>query len=176
MKPQVPWSETIRLSELAHGPLTRRLEAGEAERGRIARALGLDAVEELRADLQAAPWLDGTRLTGRWRARVVQTCGVTLDPFDTELGGEFVIRAVPAGSPVAPTEETAEVELDLSSEDPPDVLADERLDLAAYVVEQLALEVDPYPRKPDAAFEPPAPERESSPFDVLQRLKDPGGA
>ncbi|HEX8571032.1 MAG TPA: DUF177 domain-containing protein, partial [Caulobacteraceae bacterium] len=78
MKPEAPWSESLRLSELSHGGVKRRLEADEAARGRIARTLKLDGLPELTAELEAAPWLDGVRLSGRWRARVVQTCGVTL--------------------------------------------------------------------------------------------------
>jgi hypothetical protein len=102
----------------------------------------------------------------------VQTCGITLDPFESALSGDFLVRAVPAGSPNAPTEETAEVEFDVAAEDPPDVLTDERVDLAAYVVEHLALEIDPFPRSPGAEFEPPAAQPESSPFDILRALKD----
>jgi hypothetical protein len=49
------------------------------------------------------------------------------------------------------------------------------VDLAAYVVEHLALEIDPFPRSPGAEFEPPAALPESSPFDVLRALKDRDG-
>ena len=170
MKPQPPWTETIRLSELAHGSVSRRLEPDESTRRAIARALDLDELPDLNADVEAAPWLDGVELRGRWRARVVQTCGVTLDPFESELGGEFHVRAVPEGSPAAASPAPG-AELDLEAEDPPDVLAADRVDLAAYVLEHLALEVDPYPRKPGVEFEPPPAEPEASPFAVLKALK-----
>ena len=170
MKPEAPWSETLRLSELAHGSVERTLDADEASRARIARTLALDALPSLSAELEAAPWLDGVRLSGRWTAEVVQTCGVTLEPFTTALEGEFQVKAVPAGSPAA-ADPNRDMALDLEAEDPPDVLSGERVDLAAYVVEHLALEVDPYPRKPGVAFEPPPAEREASPFDVLKALK-----
>ena len=169
-----PWSEPLRLSDL-RGPTRRRLVADAGARERVAKALDLLELPELEADVDVAPWLDGARLSGRWSARVVQTCGVTLDPFESALSGDFLVRAVPAGSPHAPTEDTVEVDLDPSSEDPPDVLTDERLDLAAYVVEHLALEVDPFPRSPGAEFEPPVATPESSPFDVLRALKDRDG-
>ena len=170
MKTQAPWSERLRLSELAHGPLSRRLDADEAARGRIARALDLDALDHLSADLKAERWLDGVRLSGAWRARVRQTCGVTLEPLENELRGEFEVRAVPEGSAAAPGE-AGEATLDVQAEDPPDVLAEDSIDVAAYVVEHLALEVDPYPRKPGAEFEPPAGEAELSPFAVLKTLR-----
>ena len=175
MKADVPWSESLRLSELTHGPVVRRLEADEAARVRIARSLALDDLPELAAEVEAAPWLDGVRLSGRWRARVVQTCGVTLDPFETALAGEFEVRAAPEGSPAVsgPVREAA---IDPEAEDPPDVLEGDRIDLAAYVVEHLALDVDPYPRKPGAEFQSPEPEREASPFDILKTLKPRDGA
>ena len=170
MKSEAPWSEPLRLSELAHGPVERTLEPDEGTRERIARNLALDALPSLRAEVRAAPWLDGVRLSGRWSAEVVQTCGVSLEPFSTQLEGEFEVKAAPQGSPAVANPDR-EMALDLEADDPPDVLEGERVDLAAYVVEHLALEVDPYPRKPGAAFEPPPAEREASPFDVLKALK-----
>ena len=170
MKPQAPWSEPLRLSELAHGPVIRRLEADPAARGRIARAVGVDSLETLSADVEALRWLDGVRLLARWRARVGQTCGVTLEPLESELAGNFEVRAVPAGSPAAPQPDQ-EAAVDLQADDPPDVLEQDEVDLAAYVVEHLALEIDPYPRKPGVEFEPPPQEPEASPFAVLKALK-----
>ena len=164
------WSETVRLSEV-RGTLRRRLSADAEARGRIAKLLKLDELPELEGQLEVAPWLDGAKIKGSWRARVVQTCGLTLEPFETPLQGEFEIKAVPADSPAAPAPAAADIELDLESEDPPDVLESEDIDLAGYLVEHLALEIDPYPRKPDAEWEPRPPEEEVSPFAVLQQLK-----
>jgi len=50
------------------------------------------------------------------------------------------------------------------------VLEGDVVDLAAYVVEHLALEIDPFPRKPGAVFTPPEPEEPPSPFAVLKGL------
>ena len=164
------WSDVVRLSEL---PVRRRLAPDEATRAAIAATLELDALPQLTAEIEATPWLDGARVDGRWQAVVTQTCGVTLEPFDSALSGDFSIRAVPADSPNAPAEPKGEIDLELVTEDPPDLLPALEIDLGGYVVEHLALEIDPYPRKPDAVFEPPQAERESSPFDVLARLKQP---
>lgn len=164
------WSEWLRLSELGHGAVTRRLEADEAARERIARTLALDSLASLTAEVEVAPWLDGARIIGRWRAEVGQTCGVTLEPLQSQLSGQFEVRAVPSDSPAAP-QGGAELGLDPEADDPPDVLEEDRIDLAAYVIEHLALEIDPYPRKPGVEFEPPAAEPEASPFAVLRNLK-----
>ena len=169
-----PWSEVIRLQEVGRSPLRRRLVADEAVRARVAQALALDALGKLEAEVSVSPWLDGAEVEGRWSADYQQTCGVTLEPFDTHGEGEFTVRVVPQGSRNAP-EEAEELSIDPEAEDPPDVLEDDRIDLAAYVVEHLALEVDPFPRKPGAVFEPPAPEEPPSPFAVLRRLQGEGG-
>jgi hypothetical protein len=46
------------------------------------------------------------------------------------------------------------------------------VDLAAVLTEQLALALDPFPRKPGARFEAPGTAGELSPFAALARLKD----
>ncbi|HQT52251.1 MAG TPA: DUF177 domain-containing protein, partial [Phenylobacterium sp.] len=58
--------------------------------------------------------------------------------------------------------------------DPPDVLADEEIDLSAYLIEQLALEIDPFPRKPGAVFEYAPDTTDLSPFAALKKLKGEG--
>jgi hypothetical protein len=51
-------------------------------------------------------------------------------------------------------------------------LIGDRVDLGAIAVEFLILGIDPYPRKPGVAFEPPAAEDESEhPFAALAALK-----
>jgi hypothetical protein len=171
-----PWPEAVRLGEVARltpaAPLNRHLAADETTRRAIARLLKLVALDRLEADLDVSGWFDGARIDGRWWADIVQTCGVSLEDFPTSLSGEFTVHAVPRGSPHA-TEPQEEVEIDLDADDPPDVLETDELDLGAYVVEHLALEIDPFPRRPGAVFEAPAPEAEASPFAALLKLKNP---
>jgi hypothetical protein len=164
----------VRLGEIARfteaNPSSRHLAADEATRRAIAKTLDLVRLDRLEADLDLCGWFDGLRIDGRWRADIVQTCGVSLEPFATALSGEFTVRAVPEGSRHAAPPES-EIEVDIDAEDPPDLLESDSIDLGAYVVEHLALEIDPFPRKPGAVFEPPPAEPESSPFAALLKLK-----
>jgi hypothetical protein len=171
------WPQVLRLEEAtrirADSPLRRRLVADETARATIAEATGLVALHRLEADLAVRSWFDGVQIDGRWRAEVEQICGVSLEPFTTPLDGAFTVRAVPSSSPHAP-DQASELTIDLDADDPPDVLDDDVVDLGAYVVEHLALEIDPFPRKPDAVFEPPAASDDLSPFAALRALKPDG--
>jgi len=169
-----PWSVIVRLGELARGPRTLDLQPDDAQRAQIAREIGLISLPALQARVEVRPWLDGAELRGRIHARVEQVCGVTLDPFEQPLEAEFEVRAAPAGSPHAPVEGD-EIVLDLEGPDPPDVLEDDAVDVAAYVIEHLALELDPFPRKPGARFDYEIEQPDDSPFGVLKRLSDPKG-
>ena len=169
-RPQLnTWRETVRFSELARGPVTRRISPDASHLPALARQLGVDALNSLSAEVTIAPWLDGAELRGLFTAQAVQTCGVTLDPIDQALNGEFQLRLLPDGSPNLPAEDAV---IDPEADDPPDAVEGEEIDIAHYVVEHLALEIDPFPRKPDAVFEPPQAQEETSPFAVLKRLKD----
>jgi len=166
------WTTPLKLRELGQGPVRVRLEPDAAQRAEAARHLGLESLPALTAELTVRPWLDGAEISGRFAAVVEQLCSVSLDPFEQPLTGEIEVRVVPHGSPNAPDELGGDADHDAESPDPPDVLTGEAIDLAAYVVEHLALEVDPFPRKPGAVFEPPEQPAEASPFAALRRLKD----
>ncbi len=167
------WPIDMPLHELGRFAAERRIVAEGPTLDRIARALGLDALISLEANMRISPWLDGAEVHGRWIAVVVQTCGVTLEPFESRLAGDFTIRAVPSGSAALGSSQEQELELDPEADDPPDEMVNERLPLGAYVVEDVSLAVDPFPRKPGAAFEAPDAASEPSPFAVLSQLKRP---
>jgi len=168
--PGLPWSIRIPLGDLRRGPVALDLTPDADTERAIAKALKLVGVRGLKANIRLSPWLDGAELSGDWSAVVTQVCGVSLDPFDTELRSDFQVRCAPLGSPLlAPPE--SELEIDLDADDPPDALEHDWVDVAAYVVEHLALEVDPFPRKPGAEFIPPPAEAPPSPFAVLAQLQ-----
>jgi uncharacterized metal-binding protein YceD (DUF177 family) len=164
-----PWTVPVRIAEIGRG-LKRRLEPDAAARARIARALDLQALDRLEAEVSVAPAAQGFEAKGVLQAQVTQTCGVTLEPLPAEVRTDFAVRFVEAGEDEH-ADPAHEVVVRLEDEDPPDEIEGGVVDLGAYVVEHLALALDPFPRKPGAVFEPPAQEAEPSPFAVLARLK-----
>ena len=86
------------------------------------------------------------------------------------VSGQFEIRVLPAESPNASHTETETV-IDPVAEDPPDILEAESVPLADYLIEHLALELDPFPRKPGAVFVAPPEPTVITPFAALKSLK-----
>lgn len=159
-----PFSEPVRINEIGAG-IERRLVPDEAAVKRIIKALDLASLSEFEADLKLAPAHVGWTLSGRVRARLEQTCGISLEPLPVTVDERFSVDLVE-------TVETEGEEIEVSLDDnSPDVIEDGRIDLGQYAVEQLSLVLDPFPRKPGAEFVQPDEPTEISPFAVLKALK-----
>lgn len=165
-----PWPCEIPLAQVDRGAVNLRLEPSAAQRKAIAKQLGLVSLEALSAEVYLASWLDGASISGLLRARVVQTCSATADDFETPVDARFALKVLPANSQNAPQEEFGDLGADPDGDDPPDVLESETIDVSGYVVEHLALELDPFPRKPGAVFVQPPEPTEISPFSALKGL------
>lgn len=128
---------------------TVTIDAGAAEREALARELGIPAIERLEAAVTVTPARGGARVRGRVSATVVQTCVVSLDPFEATVEEDIDVRFRRQKAP-APG---AEIDLDAVAEDGPEPLEGDIIDVGALVAEHLALGLDLYPRKPGVTFE-----------------------
>jgi len=164
LEQQPPFSEPVRINEIGAG-IERRLTPDADAVKRIIKALDLASLSAFEADMKIAPARVGWTLSGRVRATLEQTCGITLEPLPVEVDERFSVDLVEAVEP-----ETDEIEVTLD-DDAPDVIEDGRIDLGQYAVEQLALTLDPFPRKPGAEFVQPEEPAEISPFAVLKAFK-----
>ena len=161
----LPYSVPVRLHQAGSG-LERHLEPDAAERAKIAKSLDLASLDAFDADIKLEPnGHSGWRVSGRVRADAVQTCGLTLEPLPVHIDARFSI-------PLAEAVETESDEIDVTlDDDAPDLIEDGQIDLGQYAVEQLALKLDPFPRKPGAEFVQPEEPAEISPFAVLKALR-----
>lgn len=166
MSAALPYSETVRVNQIGAG-LSRTLEPDADARKRIARALDLQGLEHFVVDISVTPTPSTSEWTlkGRVTAHAVQTCGLTLEPLPVDVDRRFSIQLVEAA-----LQETDEIEVTLDEEDA-DLIEDGKIDLGQYAVEQLALSLDPFPRKPGAEFVQPEEPKEISPFAALKALK-----
>jgi uncharacterized metal-binding protein YceD (DUF177 family) len=112
------------------------------------------------------------RLEGHFAVTVIQTCIVTLKPVHSIVEEDF--ERVFIVAPLRAAQRAAGAVDVTLEEDEAEMLRGSSVDLAAPVLEELSLMIDPYPRTPGAAFEGgmAAPSAEESPFAVLQALKD----
>lgn len=154
-----------------HGENHLRLVPDEAARGRIARALGLHAVDRLEARFTVSHAQNGfVSVEGELEADVQPICVVTLDPFPEAIHEPVSLRLAPPELVERMTKRAEEEE----NEDfePPDTIENGTIDFGALVVEFLALALDPYPRKPGAEFRgDDRLEPKPSPFEALKALK-----
>lgn len=175
---QSPIAFAVSVARLPARGMDVRIEADEAQRAALATEHGLEAVDSLSAELVVAPWRrEGAKVTGRLTAGIVQACVVTLEPItaviDTEVEGLFV----PAGSKLARPRRLDEGEwvIDVEGPDAPEPFEGDTIDVGQFVEEHFALAIDPYPRKPGAVTEPPAPDEDEprGPLhDALKGLSD----
>jgi hypothetical protein len=56
----------------------------------------------------------------------------------------------------------------------PEEIESPRYDVAGPVLEEFSLAIDPYPRAPGVAYQPPPDEKPESPFAVLRELQKKG--
>lgn len=139
---------------LGEDEVVENIEASEAERNAVARRLALVSLHRLAAVLRVRR-TDGGRvisLTGRFEAEATQTCVVSLKPLSCRVSEEFtsLYSLAPADGGKAGL-----VEVDAAADDPPEPLGPDGLDLGEVVVQQLAIALDPYPRRDDATMDAP---------------------
>lgn len=165
------WHAPVTLADVPETGQHVSLVADAQIRAALAARAGLRELPHLTAEFDVSHHgQQGLRVVGRVAATVGQNCVVTLDPIDGEIDEPVDVVFLPAGATPA-----GSVELNPAAEDDgPETLVDGTADLGRLATEFLMLSIDPYPRKPDAVFEPPAAADDGSshPFAALAALKD----
>jgi uncharacterized metal-binding protein YceD (DUF177 family) len=171
-----PWQVPVIVAQIPDTGLHRKLEASAAERQAMAETAGLREVVSVRADFDVVPKSGNQiQVTGHVRARIGQTCVVTLDPMESEIDEEVDLIFAPEAEVRRLAELMEEVHDDQEQvADPPEAIVNGIIDLGRLATDALFLAVDPYPRKPGVVFEPEvtAPDPEDHPFAVLKALHD----
>jgi Large ribosomal RNA subunit accumulation protein YceD len=170
-----PWSVPVTVAQIPDTGLHRDIEAGPATRDAMAAAAGLREILSASASLDVTPMGAGrVHVSGRVRARIGQTCVVTLDPIENDIDEPIdLIFAPPEQIPELADLVNEAAERDGEIPDPPEPIVNGVIDLGRLATDALFLGVDPYPRKPDAIFEPPvvAADPEDHPFAALKALQ-----
>ena len=173
-----PWRVPVIVAQIPDTGLHRKLEASAAERQAIAEVGRLREVLSAHADLDVVPRSGGrVQVTGTIRARVGQTCVVTLDPMESEIEEDVDLMFAPEAEVRRMAdliEEGQDDEEPPEVIDPPEPIVNGMIDLGRIATDALFLAVDPYPRKEGAVFEAEvtAPDPEDHPFAALKALQD----
>jgi len=147
---RIEFSRPVSVENLGENGKTLSLEANADECSRLAERLGLDGLEALSAEIRLTPRGGGQviRLEGTFKAHIRQTCVVTLEPVEDHIEGtiERLYDTRLEGI------ENGEENIDMDVEDPPDPVIGGEIDAGEAVAEQLALEINPFPRKKGTSF------------------------
>jgi hypothetical protein len=163
-----PWSVPLALGDVPEAGRHLDLVADSKTRAAVAEYAGLAALPRLEASFDVAPHgRSGLRVIGRVSATVGQTCVVTLEPLENEI--EEAIDLVFVSPDTLPLVGGAEIE---TPADAPEALIGGAVDLGEIATEFLVLGLDPYPRKPNAVFQPSTVGEDAAhPFAALASLK-----
>lgn len=170
-----PWTAPVIVAQIPDTGLRRDIEADARAREAMAHVAELREVLSAVASLDVTPIGQGrVHVTGRVRARIGQTCVVSLDPIENDI--DEAIDLIFAPSEQIPelaelVDVTAESEAEIP--DSPEPIVNGVIDLGRVATDAMFLGINPYPRKPDAVFEPPAvaDDPEDHPFAALKALQ-----
>jgi uncharacterized metal-binding protein YceD (DUF177 family) len=170
-----PWRVPVAVVQIPETGLHRDLAADQAICKAVADVGGLREVLSVQASFDVTPKSGGSfHVAGHVRARIGQTCVVTLEEIETDIDEPIdLIFAPPEQIPqMAALVDEAEAG-DEETPDPPEPIENGMIDLGRVATDALYLAVDPYPRKPGAVFEPvvEAADPEDHPFAALKALK-----
>lgn len=164
MKHRAPeFSRPLAVDRVPQGGSTETIAAEPSECQALAERLGLPAVHALAAVLDVTPWRGGGfKIAGTLSADLDRISVVSLETFRSQLRFPVLRFFLPAGATVAHDEADT------------DPIVHGEVDLGELVAETLAVELDPYPRRPGEVFESEeenAAAASASPFAALSRLK-----
>lgn len=150
------------------GTEERRRLAEWAEVADVSRFVGRISLRRLSASRFA--------YSAHLEAEITQTCAVTLEPVSSKQCLDFdrTLQLVPQAK--RGSDSSVELSPAAGDDEVPEEIESSRYDLAAPLLEEFSLAIDPYPRAPGASFEAPQEEGEApdSPFAVLKALKSKG--
>jgi uncharacterized metal-binding protein YceD (DUF177 family) len=178
MNPADPWRVPVVVAQIPDTGLHRAFEADEATRATMADIAGLHGIMSASASFDLELKSGGrVHVMGEVRARVGQTCVVTLDPIENEIDEAIDLMfappdQIPSLSALTDGAGTDDGEIP----DPPEPIVNGAIDLGRLATDVLLLAIDPYPRRRDVVFEPPVETIDPAdhPFAALKALQTEG--
>lgn len=182
--PVVPeFSRPIAIGKLPASGKRFNEQADLAERAQLAIRFDLPAINQFGVNGMIAPKSrDRFLIEARLTAEIKQTCVVTLDELETTIDTEFraiFMPAVTGRKQMAADENADDAVIDPFEDEPPSEYHGDTIDIGELAVQHFFDQLDPYPRKSNAAFDPiieqdpDEAKRAENPFKILRDLKRP---
>lgn len=169
MTRELPFSHLYNLNRLGQAGDEVQISLGDGERQALARFASVPRVASFTAKIDLKKLSPNRfRLDFVADADIIQACVVTLADVGAHIALRFD-RELHFAPALRRTGAAVEVALE---DDMPEEIDSLHYDLAAPLVEEFVLALDPYPRAPGVEFQPPEGEGAAeSPFAVLKGLK-----
>ena len=147
--PQSPVSYPVTITRLPTKGMPVRFEATDAMREALAKAHDLISVERFIVDVLLTNWKgSGVAVNGKVEADITQACVVTLDPLPAHIHEDIRSVFLPNDSKLMRFQDpSGEIVIDPYTDDVPEVLEGDKVDIGALAEEYFAIMIDPYPRK-----------------------------
>jgi uncharacterized metal-binding protein YceD (DUF177 family) len=177
MDTSAPFERIYDLSDLSVAGTEVTIDAKPEQRAKIAAWLEVDSVEKFVGVIALRKLsMNRYRYEAVLKCHLTQSSVVTLEPLRTRIEERFSRELHVAYRSRHAPEPDKELTLSAADDDAPEEIESPHYDLAAPLLEELSLALDPYPRAGDESFSlPDAPQAQpDSPFAVLKKLKDEG--
>ena len=166
---QNPWSVPVAVDNIPETGLHIEAKAPAEVRAQLIKLANLRDLPHLSAVFDLTRRGGGVHVAGQVKARVGQTCVVTLEPLENDLDEPINVLFAPRLE-VAAKDDGADRRA--GDEEPPEPLIEGKVDLGAVATEFLLLGIDPYPRKAGAEFAAVKTADDSArPFAALEALR-----
>ena len=166
---QNPWNMPVAVDDIPETGLHVEAEAPAEVRAQLVDLANVRGLLHLSAVFDLTRRGGGVHVAGQVKARVGQTCVVTLDPIENDLDEPIDVLFAPALDVLAKDGGT---DSKAGGHEPPEPLVDGKVDLGAIATEFLLLGIDPYPRKAGAEFAAvKTADVSARPFAALEELK-----
>lgn len=170
-----PLERLYDLNRLSEAGYEAAIELGPEELAKLARWVDVVGVNRFEGRVSLTR-LSATRFnySAHLEADIVQACTVTLEPVSASLSLDFMRELHLVRQVKKMVDFSGELSPTAGGDDVPEEIDNTRFDLAAPLLEEFSLAIDPYPRAPGVAFDAPRAEgdRPENPFAVLSKLKE----
>ena len=140
----------IAVSQVTDGPVEMVIDATKSERKKLAEVFELVEFKNLRASLHLVSPDAGVtiHLSGQVEAELVQSCVISLEPVTSRI--EATLERI--YSDQEKPDDSIDITIELDADEPFEPFSGDSINVWQAIVEQLALEIDPFPRAPGVEF------------------------